>query len=133
MSNPTCTTASLNVACFRGYKLTRLQKLAYKIWFASNELSVIGGTNYTSLLTKGSGSLLNAAVQQFGHWDRDALDSAELAIYYNNAVNAGAEISNNPNVIQTFVRRLEQVNEDDLMKMLVVLECQLGRHKSYPQ
>jgi len=133
---PTCTTASLNVACFRGYNLTRLQRLAYKIWYAANELQVNGGTDYTGRLTQpvNGTSLLNDAVQQFGtyQWSRDNLDAAELAIYYNNAINAGASVSNVPNTVQPKVRRLEQVDEDTLMKMLILLECQLGAARKPP-
>jgi hypothetical protein len=127
---PTCTTASLNIACFRGHKLTRLQKLAFKIWYAANELSTIGGTNYTSVL---STTLQSDAIALFQRWDRDAMDSAELAVFYNNAVAAGASVSADPNSVVNNVRRMENISEDKLMKMLVYLECQLGRHKTYPQ
>lgn len=130
---PTCTTASLNVACFRGYQLSRLQKLAFKIWYLANELSVNGGTNYTNVLTAGPTSLRNAAKQQFDHWDRDAMDSAELAIYYNNAINAGAEVSNSPpTVMQSVNALLNNVPEDDMRKMEIFLECALGAHRNPP-
>ena len=133
---PTCTTASLNVACFRGYNLTRLMRLAYKIWYMANELQVNGGTDYTGRLVRlvNGTSLLNDARQQFGtwQWDRDALDSAELAVFYNNAINAGASVSNVPNTVQPKVKLLESVNEDDLMKMFVLLECQLGAARKPP-
>jgi hypothetical protein len=133
---PTCTTGSLNVACFRGYNLTRLQRIAYKIWYAANELASNGGTDYTGRLTipVGGVSLLNSMRQQFGQyqWSRDNMDEAELAIYYNNAIAVGALVSNVPNVVQPKVRRLEQINEDDLVKMLIFLECALGAHRSPP-
>ena len=129
---PTCTTSQLNIACFRGYKLSRLRKLAFKIWYAANELAANGGTDYTSNLTNSATSLQNTAIQQFDHWDRDALDSAELAVYYNNAVAAGASVSADPNVVVNSVRRMEQISEDRLMKMLVELECQLGAHRKPP-
>lgn len=132
---PTCTTASLNVACFRGYQLSRLHKLAFKIWFLANELSVNGGTNYTNVLSNGPTSLRNAAKQQFDHWDRDAMDSAELAIMYNNAVTAGATgpgISTTPANVMPFVRRLMNISEDDLVKMEIFLECALGAHRKPP-
>jgi hypothetical protein len=134
---PICTTASLNVACFRGYNLTRLQKLAFKIWYATNELAQNGGPNYTTHLSDGvvgggATNLLNDSVQLFDHWDRDALDAAEVAIYFNNAVNAGAIVSNVPNTVQNSIRRMEQISEDRLRKMLIYLECQLGAHRNPP-
>lgn len=134
---PTCTTASLSVACFRGYNLTRLQKLAFKIWYAANQLKAIGGTDYTAILAKpaaaGGKSLLNDAIQQFARWDMNALDSAIVAIEYNNAVAAGASVSAVPNTVQSSVSRLEAVDENDLLKMYAELKCQLGRAKAYPQ
>ena len=98
---PTCTnSASLNIACFRGYKLSRLRKLAFKIWYAANELAANGGTDYTSNLTNGATSLQNTAIQQFDHWDRDALDSAELAVYYEQCSGGGCVgFSDDPNVV----------------------------------
>jgi hypothetical protein len=128
-----CTTAGLNVACFRGYTLSRLQKLAFKIWYMANELSVNGGTNYTNVLTQGPTSLRYAAKQKFDHWDRDAMDSAEVAITYNNAIEAGANVSNLPNtVIHQIPFLLNNIGEDDLMKMYIFLECALGVHRNPP-
>jgi|SRR6267154_3154108 len=133
MSNPTCTTASLNIACFRGYNLTRLQKLAWRIWYLANELSSIGGTNYTNSFTLGTPNLLNDTIQQFSHWDMDAMDSAMVAIDFNNAIAAGALVSSDPNVTIPHIRRVTQIDEIMLKKMEIELLCQLGRHKSYPQ
>lgn len=129
---PSCSTASLNVACFRGYNLTRLQKLAFKIWYMTNELAQNGGPNFTTNLTDSTTSLQYLSIQQFDHWDRDALDAAEVAIMYNNAVNVGATVSNVPNVVLPSIRRMCQIPEDRLRKMYVYLECQLGAHRNPP-
>ena len=130
MANPTCTSASLNVACFRGQQLSKKQKLATKILFAANELSVIGGTNYTNLLNT---TLVSDANSLLNNFDKDAVDAAELAVYYNNAVSAGATVSTDPNANAIKIQALNQLDDITLQKMLVTLLCQLGRHKSYPQ
>jgi hypothetical protein len=133
---PTCTNASLNIACFRGQQLSRIQKLCFKIYMLANELKTNGGKDYTSayvnIPTGGTYSLLNDSVQLFDHWDRDAMDTAELAVFYNNAVAVGAGVSNAPNTIMLTTKRLEYVAEDRLMKMLINLECQLGAHRNPP-
>lgn len=133
---PTCTAASLNIACLRGYTLTRLQRLAWQIWYLANELKANGGTDYTGILTRpvspGGQSLLNDTQQLFKNWNRDEMKVAETAIYYNNAIAAGATVSTVPATTQPLVRRLEQVNEDMLVKMKTLLLCDLGAHRKPP-
>lgn len=134
---PTCTASQLNVACFRGYTLTRLQMISFMIWYMSNELAQNGGTNYVNNLTDGTvgggaTNLLNDSIQLFDHWDRDALMAAQVAITYNDAINAGAPVSNVPNTVEPSIRKLQSVCEDRLMKMYTLLMCQLGAHRKPP-
>jgi hypothetical protein len=130
---PTCTTAALNIACFRGYNLSRLQRKAFRIWYLLNELAQNGGQNFTNAVTVGTNSLRYAAKQSFDHWNRDEVDEGFLAVDYNNAVNAGAIVSNNPSTVMVSVRRLlNNVGEDDMNKMILYLECALGAHRKPP-
>lgn len=134
MANPVCSSSSLNVACFRGYTLPRIQRLAFKVWMLLNHLAAIGGTNYTTgNIYAGTSNLNNDVKQLFDKWDMDAMDSAELAVFYNAALAAGASVSNVPNTITQSTRRLEQDTEENLQKMIIFLECQLGQHKKYTQ
>lgn len=101
----------------------------------ANELSVNGGTNYTNALTVGPTSLRNVAKQSFDHWNRDEVCTGDLAVAYNNAVNAGASgpyITTVPSTVMVQVRRLLNVSEDDMNKMLLFLECALGAHRNPP-
>jgi hypothetical protein len=133
---PTCTSASLNIACLRGYNLSRLQRLAWQIWYLANELKANGGTDYTGNLTKpvspGGPTLLNDATQLFKNWNRDEMQMAETAIFYNNAIAVGASVSTVPATTQPLVRRLEQVSEDKLIWMKTLLLCDLGAHRKPP-
>lgn len=133
---PTCTAASLNIACLRGYNLSRLQRLSWQIWYLANELKANGGHDYTTTLTRptapGGQSLLNDATQLFKNWNRDEMNVAETAIYYNNAVAAGAIVSTTPAITEPNIRRTEQVDEDRLNWMKTYLLCQLGAHRKPP-
>jgi hypothetical protein len=60
------------------------------------------------------------------------MQEAELAIFYNNAVAAGANVSIVPATTQPMVRRVEQVSEDQLVKMKTLLLCKLGAHRNPP-
>jgi hypothetical protein len=133
---PQCTAASLNIACLRGYNLSRLQRLAWEVWFLANELAQNGGTNYLTGLAKpstpGGVYLLNDATQLFKNWNRDEMQMAELAIYYNNAKAVGANVSTTPAVTQAAIPRTLHVDEDRLIWMKTLLLCQLGAHRKPP-
>lgn len=138
MANPVCSLASLitNTPCLnQGCDLNPRQQMALKIWFAVNELARIGGTDYTANLTGTSeGALLFDANALFYRMDLAQRDTAELAIYYNNAVASGATISSNMNTLMASVAKLVQgANDMQLQGMFLLLLCQLGFHKTRPQ
>ena len=141
MANPTCTVASVltNFPCFT--VLNEKQQLAFIIWYAANELKAIGGTDYTNDLTgSDAGSLLTGEaaylqIVQDGYVEF-APTPIMVAIFYNNAINAGATVSS---VVNTTVQRVKYLcnpsgaTMPQMKRMLYALLCQLGSHKSYPQ
>lgn len=130
---PKCTTAALNIACFKGGVLSRLQRKAFRIWYLTNELATNGGANFVNALTAGTSSLRYAAKQSFDHWSRDEVDMGFLSIDYNNAVTAGAVVSAVPSQVTPKVSAiLNNVPEDDMDKMILYLECALGAHRNPP-
>jgi hypothetical protein len=113
--------------------LTRLQRKAFRIWYLTNELAANGGTSYVNALVNGSSSLRSAAKQSFDHWSREEVDTGFLSVDYNNAVTAGASVSNVPSVVTPKVSAiLNNVPEDDMDKMILYLECALGAHRKPP-
>lgn len=131
MATPTCTTASLNIACFRGQKLKRLHRLVLRAYYKAKQLAANGGTDYSAVLATTG---LNDARTLFDKWDREALDSAKLAIDYKNAVSAGATVSADPNVVIALpqISKATKISEDDLEKIITMLDCQLGAAKNPP-
>lgn len=129
MATPVCTRASLNMPCFRGQKIDRLMRLRFKIWMLASELKANGGTDYTTGLNT---TLLNATIQLFEGWDMDAVDSAELTVFYKNALSAGASVVVAPHINIQNVKCIRGVSEEYLIKMMVLLECALGKHANPP-
>lgn len=131
MPTPTCTTASLNIACFRGQKLSPNKKLVLRAYYKAKELAANGGTDYSGVLATTG---LTAARTLFDKWDRDSICSAKLAIDYKNAVSAGATVSADPNVVIALpqVNKATKISEDDLEKIITMLDCQLGVHRNPP-
>lgn len=140
MSNPTCTKASLNIFCFRGYNLDPKRRLALLVFFKASELALIGGTDYRNLLTSGApGGLIGDTMalmdektskDDIGY--REVIGTFELAIARNTAVAAGlADATIQQRMVS--IQCLLNVNTDMLRRMVVFLDCQLGVHKSFPQ
>jgi len=132
MANPTCTVASLitNNPCFSAKVLDEQHQLALKIWFMANELSVIGGTNYTNTLTS---TLLTDATALYRTMNPSQRQLAILSIYKNNAVNAGATISSDIQALMASIKCLVNMTPDQLQQAEILLLCQLGFHKTRPQ
>lgn len=135
MANPTCTLTNLNLACFKGGVLSTKQRQAFRIWYAANELSVLGGPNFTSLITSPlAGGLLKQENDLFEKFSRDDIDAAKTAIAYKNAIAAGAAVSSDPNVTINSVKHMvNNVDTITMEKMETLLMCLLGVHKTYPQ
>lgn len=135
MANPVCTNATLNLGCFKGGVLNTKQRLAFRIWYLANELSVLGGQNYTGLIVSGGiGGLLGDTIQQFDKYSMDDMDAALTAIYYKNAIAAGANVSNVPNTTINSVKHMvNNMDTDTMQRMETFLLCKIGVHKTFPQ
>lgn len=139
--NPTCSVASVltNYPCFT--VLNEKQQLAFIIWYAANELKAIGGTDYTASIVSGGGSSLLASEVAYLQTVQDGYvefvpTPIMVAIFYNNAVNAGASVSSNVNTTVQSVTQLcnpSGTTRPQMKRMLYALLCQLGSHKNYPQ
>lgn len=132
MANPTCTIKSLmsNNPCFNLETIDTHRRLILEVWFMAVELKAIGGTDYTSALAT---SLQAAQTALFFEASLDQMDTAQTAILYNNALAAGGNPGANINAILKNVSPLNNANDIDLRGMWLVLLCQLGVHKAYPQ
>lgn len=141
MANPTCTSVAALIAsqpCFGAENLSATQRKSLLIWFKANELSRIGGTNYTNLLGT---TLIRDAINFVGqsNYRPDSFNAgsdyehALLVIAYNSAVSAGAAISTNINTLMASIAPLSKTPEPHLDAILLMLECKLGVHKAYPQ
>lgn len=141
MANPTCTIASLNIACFGGHVLDPLKRKMLLVYFKAAELKGIGGTNYLNTLTGASpGGLLYDTEQLFNEYvNKDKIGYCrhvglfELSIARNNAIASGGDVDVTIQTRMQQIKCLLNVNEDMLDRMCLCLECQLGVHKTYPQ
>lgn len=138
---PTCTQASLNIACFRGLVLDPKRRLALLVFFKVYELALIGGTDYrnTLLTSPASGgligdttALMDEKVSQDDIGCRELIGTFELAIALNTAVAAGMPAAS-INTRMGQIKCLLNVSVSMLRRMVVFLDCRLGVHKSYPQ
>lgn len=131
MANPQCDRSTL-FSTNPSFGLAGLDDNQFKaavIYFLSNELSVIGGTDYTNQFT---GTLVADATEFIGQADPNQFKIGLLQILYNNAVNAGATVSSDPSTINAATRCCLQ--SSPLMDaMILLLLCKLGYHADYPQ
>ena len=130
MANPICTFVSLVEAspCLAGQVLSENQQLAIRIWFMVKELQAIGGTNYSTSLDT---TLIADAVALARTMDLSQFRTAEMTIYKNNAVTAGATISSDTSSLLDSVKCL--FNYPNLKQVELLLLCKLGVHKAYTQ
>lgn len=131
MANPTCTQATLieGGKCLKTLDLHR--RKAFKVYAMAKQLDAIGGTDYTDFT---DGTLNEAATAYCGLLaDRDALAVAWLVIESNNATAAGATIPSDIQDIATAIKCLANFPDFKLLTMELLLRCELGRAKAYPQ
>lgn len=131
MANPVCTQTTLVEGgnCISIFDAHRLKAL--KVYVMSRQLAAIGGTNYTLTST---GTLNEAATAFCGlQADRKLLNRAWTVIEINNAREAGATISEDPDVLAENIECLENFPDWKLNLMELLLRCQLGRADGYPQ
>lgn len=134
MANPTCTKATLSGSAAACYgvpaNLSPKQAKALDLYAKVLELAAIGGTNYLTLLT--STLLSDAATMTCGMEQADR-DAARLVIAFNNAAAAGATVPSTMAGKLDIAKCLVEATDKQLDEALVLLLCQLGRAKAYPQ
>ena len=143
MSNPTCTIASLNLACFKGHTLDLNTRKRIFVYLRACELKGIGWTDYVTnaalLTSPASGGLVGDANALFDSKSSDDdickrdIGTFELAIAQNAAVAAGGTTALGIQARIQQVKCLLNVNDSMIERMLVFLECRLGVHKNYVQ
>lgn len=127
---PTCTTETLSAQS--GFGLASLNDTQFKaamIYMKVLELAAIGGTDYRATM---NGALIDDSIALVKQMTRDQRQISRLTIQRNNAVAAGASVPATPNALNEATGCCFQ-NYPDLDAILLLLECQLGVHKAYPQ
>lgn len=131
MANPVCTRDSLiaGYACYQN--LNPRDQLAVKVYLKAQELAAIGGEDYTAELGPGGALVEDAsAFSTMAPWQ---IALSHLTVLTNNAEAAGADISDDIDVIASEIECLKNFNEKMLNQMDLLLSCQLGVSKDYPQ
>lgn len=108
--------------------LSERQQQAVRIWFMVKELQALGGTNYSATLAS---TMILDAVNLADTMNLSERRTAVMAIYRDNAVEAGASIPSDTNTLLNEVKCF--INHPDLDAVELLLLCKLGTHKAYPQ
>jgi hypothetical protein len=131
VANPTCTRDEF-VSKFACYKnLDAQERQALKLYLNVLELAAIGGTDYTAEL--GPGGDLNADAIEFNRMTSLELELSELVVAANNATSAGATVSSDIQELANAIKCLKNFDMRTLANMQLLVDCQLGVHKAYPQ
>jgi hypothetical protein len=131
MSNPVCNNSTLNQPCYKaGQAITAKQQKALKVYARVLELAAIGGTDYSA--TMSSTLLSDAAVLANGYEESDR-DAALVGLAFTKATAAGASVPSTLNAKIAAANCLVSADERQLEEAILLLECKLGFHKSYPQ
>lgn len=127
---PTCTRATLisGAACFREPVLSLHEQQTRKVYFDLLQLAAIGGTDYSAAIAT---LAVDANTLTCGFQPSD-FDGSAMVIKYNNAVSAGASVPTGQSLAAA-VKCLKNYSAFQLKQMQTLLDCQLGRAKSYPQ
>lgn len=130
MANPTCnaTTWITNAASYQQAALNRKFQHGLRIHAKALQLAAIGGSDYTADLN----SLVEASEVLAGGMSDDQVMAASIAIGYANAVSAGAVEPNLTNKLEA-IKSIVLHDEHKLCKAELLLDCELGRAKAYPQ
>lgn len=130
MANPTCTEDSLveSNPCLSGNVFSPRDQMFVQVWFNILELQALGGTDYRSVVAS---TLIADANCLADNFDLSQYRTATLAVHRNNAVNAGATVPTDPNVLKDAIKCFEDY--PDPKNLILLLLCKLGSHKSFPQ
>lgn len=131
MANPTCTKANLvaGMACYKGTRLSTHDQQTRLVYFKVLQLAAIGGTDYTSAVN----TLFADANTLACGFQPDDYDAANVRIQENNAGSAGATIPSTQAALADAVKCYKKFDERQLKQANLLLDCALGRAKSYPQ
>lgn len=131
MADPICTRDSLisGAACFKN--VDAHDRKALLIYFKVHELFGITGTDYTAQL--GPGGTLNTDAAAYNTMSALDLELAHLVIASNNAIALDPTTSTNIQTLMEDIKCLQNFDDVTLARMLLLVECQLGVHKDYPQ
>lgn len=131
MAAPACTKDALVAAsaCYMGTILDVRMRKALAVYFMLQGLAAIGGTDYRDDFA----GLDAAATNLLRDVPEDQRAAFELAILRADAVNDGATISSDINALQEAIKCLKIFPMEQLLRIQLFLECELGAWKAYPQ
>lgn len=131
MAAPVCTKAALlqEAVCYGGCTFNTHEQLALEVYARMQTLAAIGGTNYVN----DEDTLAIDANNLFGQVENAQRREMQLAILLNNADASGAAISADPNTLKGFIKVLAHYDDAMLQAMNLLLQCQTGASKDYPQ
>lgn len=132
MANPTCSQAELitNAAGYTDFQLDPKQRKCLLLLAKAYELAGIGGTDYTAVLDT---TLVSAAQTLAGFMSCDQVLAAMIQLHFNNATAAGASVPATIALKLAAIDRLVLLDDKTLENIDLLLTCNLGVHKAYPQ
>jgi hypothetical protein len=121
MSLANCNLNTLTAAakCFNCLSAT--EKEALKVYFMAAALKAAGGTDYTNINTR------NQAAACLGCEPDFVLDSMEVAIWQNLAVNFGASLPTSISALRALIRCTPCGEQKTTRAAFTLLLCQLSR------
>lgn len=128
---PTCTRATLisGGACYKGPRLSTHDQQTRLVYFKVLQLQAIGGVDYRAII---NALFVDANTLACGFLPAD-FDASQVVIAVNNATSAGATIPSTSAAIADAVKCYEKFDNYDLRQANLLLDCLIGRGKTYPQ
>lgn len=109
--------------CFRQPCLSKEDRLSLEIYFRTQGLKAAGGADYT---TAGGITLLQKDAKLWQILGDEQIDSMELFMSMDNALNVGASFSTDRNALQRAVKCYECVGNARKKQLLAFLKCALS-------
>lgn len=131
MADPICTRDSLisGSACFKN--LDAHDRKALLIYFKVVELAGILGPDYVAQI--GPGGDLNTDAAEYKTMSDFDVEVAKVVIASNNAIAVDPTTPTNIQTLMEAIKCLQNFDDSTLDRMHLFVECNLGRHKDYPQ
>lgn len=118
-----------DVGCLQNFNSN--ERKALFIYFAVLELAALGGEDYTGELGPDGALVEDSACNNT--LDPYQKELAALLIAQNNASDAGATVPDTNSELAEAIACLKNQPPAMLDSMLLLVQCQLGRHAAYPQ